>query len=258
MRVEGRVAAITGGTRGIGRDIAEGFLREGAQVVISGRSEEKGTRAIEEMDGGDRVHFIPGDISIQENAESFVDGAINKFGRLDILVNNAGGSHSFAPVAELSDDAWNDSLNLMLNGTFWCCRRALPNMIDRGWGRIINITSVESKLVNKGTASHYIINKAAIDSLTKTIAFENGPLGITCNSILPGAVETDLMTITGAQAAESLGLTYEQYIDSYAQDSSIKRINTVEEVTEVALLLASDLGGGITGSLLDVHGGSVL
>ncbi len=257
MRVVGKVAAITGGTRGIGRDIAEGFLREGARVVISGRSEEKGKQALKEMDAGDNAHFIAGNIGLQSDAEAFVEGAIAKFGQVDILVNNAGGSHSFAPVSELSDDAWNDSLNLMLNGSFWCARKVLPGMIERRWGRIINITSVESKLVNKVNVAHYIVNKAAIDSLTKVLAFENGPLGITCNSILPGAVETDLMTVTGANAAKSMGLTYEEYIDSYAQESAIKRINTVEEVTEVALLLASDVGGGITGSLLDVHGGTV-
>jgi 3-hydroxybutyrate dehydrogenase len=146
----------------------------------------------------------------------------------------------------------------MLNATFWGTRRVLPAMIERGWGRIINISSVEGKLVNKGSIAHYIVNKHAINALTKAVAFENGPLGITANAILPGAVETDLMTITGAQAAESMGMTYAEYIDSYAQEAAIKRINTVEEIAAVAVLLASELGGGITGAEMDVHGGTAL
>ena len=258
MKLEGRVAAITGGTRGIGRGIAEAFLAEGARVVLNGRSEDKGRAALEEMGVGDAAHFIAGDVRVQADVEAFVDGAIDRYGRIDILVNNAGGSSGFAPISELSDEAWNEALDWMLNATFWATRRALPDMLTRSWGRIINISSVEGKLINKTTVGHYIVNKHAIDALTKVVAFENGPLGITCNAILPGAVETDLMTITGAQAAESLGMTYAEYIDGYAQEAAIKRINTVEEVAEVAILLASELGGGITGALMDVHGGTAL
>jgi 3-hydroxybutyrate dehydrogenase len=258
MQLAGRVAAITGGTRGIGRGIAEAFLAEGAQVVVSGRSADKGQRALEEMNAGDNAHFIAGDARKQADVEAFVDGAVERFGKVDILVNNAGGSSGFAPVAQLSDEAWNEALDWMLNATFWGTRRVLPAMIERGWGRIINISSVEGKLINKGSIAHYIVNKHAINALTKAVAFENGPLGITANAILPGAVETDLMTITGAQAAESMGMTYAEYIDSYAQEAAIKRINTVEEIAAVAVLLASELGGGITGAEMDVHGGTAL
>ena len=258
MRLAGRVAAITGGTRGIGRGIAEAYLAEGAQVVLSGRTVEKGERALEEMNAGDNAHFIAGDARNQADVEAFVDGAIERYGKVDILVNNAGGSSGFAPIAEMGDEAWNEALNWMLNATFWGTRRALPGMIDRGWGRIINISSVEGKLINKTTVGHYIVNKQAIGALTKVVAFENGPLGVTCNAILPGAVETDLMAITGRNAAESMGMTYEEYLDGYAQEAAIKRINTVEEVAAVALLLASDVGGGITGAEVDVHGGTAL
>lgn len=258
MKLEGRVAAITGGTRGIGRGIAEAFLAEGAKVVLNGRSEDKGRAALEEMGAGDAAHFIAGDVRVQADVEGFVDGTIDRYGRIDILVNNAGGSSGFAPISELGDEAWNEALDWMLNATFRTTRRALPDMLSRGWGRIINISSVEGKLINKTTVGHYIVNKHAIDALTKVVAFENGPLGVTCNAILPGAVETDLMTITGADAAKSLGMTYQEYIDGYAQEAAIKRINTVEEVAEVAILLASELGGGITGALMDVHGGTAL
>jgi len=258
MKLEGRVAAITGGTRGIGRGIAEAFIAEGASIVLNGRSEDKGRAALAEIGAGDAAHFIAGDVRNQADVEAFVDGTIARYGRIDILVNNAGGSSGFAPVSELSDAAWNEALNWMLNATFWATRRALPDMLSRGWGRVINISSVEGKLINKATVGHYIVNKHAINAFTKVVAFENGPMGITSNAILPGAVETDLMTVTGADAAKSLGMTYDEYIDSYAQESAIKRINTVEEIAAVALLLASDVGGGITGALMEVDGGTAL
>ena len=258
MRLDGRTAAITGGTRGIGRGIAEAFLAEGANVVVNGRSPEKGAQALKEMGAGERALFVAGDVRVQRQAEAVVDAAVKRFGGIDVLVNNAGGSSGFAPVAELSDEAWWEALNWMLNATFWCTRRALQDMQKRQWGRIINISSVEGRQANKAAVSHYITNKHAINGFTKAVAFENGPLGITCNAICPGAVETDLMKNTGPAAAEALGVTYEQYLDGYAQEAAIKRLNSVEEVAAVAVLLASEEGGGITGALVDVDGGTNL
>ncbi len=258
MKLEGRIAAITGATRGIGRGIAEAFLAEGGKVVVSGRSEAKGKRALEEMAAGEDAHFIAGDVRVQSDVEAFVDGTVERYGRIDILVNNAGGSSGFAPVAELSDEAWQEALDWMLNATFWGTRRALGYMIPRGWGRIINISSVEGKQANKTSVSHYITNKHAINGLTKAVAFETGTQGITCNALCPGAVETDLMTESGPKAADELGITYEQYKDNYAQEAAIKRLNTVEEIAAMAVLLASEEGAGITGALLDVNGGTAL
>lgn len=258
MKLDGRTAVITGGTRGIGRGIAEAFLAEGANVVVNGRSPEKGEQALKEMGAGERALFAAGDVRVQRQAEALVDAAVARFGAIDILVNNAGGSSGFAPVAELSDEAWQEALNWMLNATFWCTRWALKDMLKRQWGRIINISSVEGRQANKAAVSHYITNKHAINGFTKAVAFENGPLGITCNAICPGAVETDLMRNAGAAAAEASGATYEQYLDGYAQEAAIKRLNSVEEVAAVAVLLASEEGGGITGALVDVDGGTNL
>lgn len=258
MKLDGRTAVITGGTRGIGRGIAEAFLAEGANVVVNGRSPENGEQALKEMGAGERALFAAGDVRVQRQAEAVVDAAVARFGAIDILVNNAGGSSGFAPVAELSDEAWQEALNWMLNATFWCTRRALKDMLKRQWGRIINISSVEGRQANKAAVSHYITNKHAINGFTKAVAFENGPLGITCNAICPGAVETDLMKNAGSAAAEASGVTYEQYLDGYAQEAAIKRLNSVEEVAAVAVLLASEEGGGITGALVDVDGGTNL
>ncbi len=258
MQLDNRVAAITGGSRGIGRAIAEQFLAEGASVAINGRSEEKGAAAVAEMGGGNRVRFFAGDVKRQADVEGFIADVIAHFGRIDILVNNAGGSSGFAPVAELTDEAWQDALNWTLNSTFWATRAALRDMLTRQWGRIINISSVEGSRVNKASVAPYVTFKHAVHGLTKAVAFEYGPVGITCNAILPGAVETDLMKSAGPAAAAAAGISYEEFRAGYAEEAAIRRLNTAEEVSAMALLVASEVGGGITGALLDVNGGSAL
>jgi NAD(P)-dependent dehydrogenase (short-subunit alcohol dehydrogenase family) len=255
-QLDGRVAVVTGGTRGIGRAVAEAFVAEGANVVVSGRSAEKGRRALAEMGAGDRAHFVACDVLVQAQVEALIDASAAHYGSVDILVNNAGGSDGFALVHELTDDAWNRALAWNLNSNFWATRRALPHMLASRWGRIICISSVEGKQATKPMVSHYITNKHALHGFVKAVAFEYGPEGITSNAICPGVVETDLTREAGAKAAAAMGLTYEEFLDGYAQDSMIKRINRVEEVAAAAVLLASDVGGGITGTLLNVDGGS--
>jgi len=254
----GKVAVISGGTRGIGFALAEAFLRAGASVVINGRSPEKGEAAIAELGLPARTLFIAADVTRQEDVEATVNAAVTKFGRVDILVNNAGGSSGFAPVAELAVDAWSQAGNWILNSAFWATRLALRDMEKRGFGRIINISSVEGKQANKANCCHYITFKHALNGFTKAVAFEYGAKGITSNAISPGAVETDLMKITGRSAAASMGLTYEEFLGNYAAEASTKRINTVEEVAALALLLVSDLGIGINGAILPVDGGTAL
>ena len=251
-----KVAVITGGTRGIGRGIAEAFAAAGAAVVLSGKSPDKGQQALDEMGLGDRAMFVQCDVRRQADVNNLVDQAAQRYGSVDILVNNAGGSDGFALVHEMSDEAWLNALDWNLNAVFWGTRRALRYMLERGWGRIINISSVEGKQANKPTVSHYITNKHAINGLTKAVAFEYGPKGITCNAICPGAIETDTMRELGPQAAAGAGITYQQFMDGYAQESAIKRLNTVREVAAMASLLASDVGGGITGALINVDGGT--
>ena len=251
-----RVAVITGGTRGIGRGIAEAFAAQGAAVVLSGKSREKGERALDEMGVGDRAMFMPCDVRRQEDVNNLIDQAAQRYGSVDIMVNNAGGSDRFALVHEMSDEAWQNALDFNLNAAFWGTRRALRYMLEHGWGRIINISSVEGKQGNKSAVSHYITNKHAINGLTKAVATEYGTLGITCNAICPGAIETDTMKELGPQAAAGAGITYQQFLDNYAAESAIKRLNTVQEVAAMATLLASEVGGGITGALINVDGGT--
>ena len=256
MQLDGRVAVITGGTRGIGRGIAEAFIAEGATVVLNGRSKEKGQQALDEIGAGDRAYFIAGDVKRSDDVQNLVDDSVARYGRLDILVNNAGGIDGPGMVHELSDEWWEGALDWNLNATFRATRAALRHMMPNKKGRIINISSCEGKQANKAAVSHYITNKHAINGLTKAVAFEYGPIGITCNAICPGAIETDIMQSTGPSSAEAAGMTYEQFLDAYRQESMIKRLNTVEEVAAMATLLASDVGGGITGALINVDGGT--
>ena len=256
LTLDKRVALITGGSRGIGRGIAEAFLAQGAAVVISGKSLEKGQQALEEMGALDRASFVQCDVRDKDQLNGLVDATVEQYGGIDVLVNNAGGTDGFAIVHQMTDEAWLNALDWNLNAVFYASKRALGYMVDRGWGRIINISSVEGKQGNKPAVSHYITNKHAINGLTKAIAHEYGPLGITCNAICPGAIETDIMKVAGPAAAEQAGITYAQFLDNYAQESALKRLNTVEEVAAMAVLLASDVGGGITGSLINVDGGT--
>ena len=253
--LDGRVAVISGGTRGIGRAIAEAFLRDGAKVVISGRDAAKGAGAVAEIGAGDDVLFVQGDSAKREDCERLITSAVEKYGRLDILVNNAGGSKDNAPVAQLTDAAMEFALNVNLWSTFWCTRKAFEYMIPQQWGRVINISSLEGKVGKPGLAV-YVTAKHAVNGFTKTCAHEVGTLGITVNALGPGAIETDMMTTEGPPAAASMGISYEALLEWFAQESSIKRLNEVDDVAAVASLLVSDAGAGITGSLISIDGGS--
>ena len=131
-------------------------------------------------------------------------------------------------------------------------------MVQRSWGRIINISSVEGRQANKENVAHYITFKHAMNGFTKAVAFENGAKGITCNAISPGAVETDLMMEQGSAAAKSMEISYEEFKQNYAQEASIKRLNTIDEVSGLAVFLCTELGSGITGAILPVDGGTSL
>jgi 3-hydroxybutyrate dehydrogenase len=253
--LDGRVAAITGGTRGIGRAIAEAFLRDGASVVINGRDAAKGGQAIKEIDAGDRVHFVQGDAALREDCDRLIDETVAKFGRIDILVNNAGGSSNNAPIAELTDEAMDNALKLNLWSTLWCSRKALAHMIPQQWGRIINMSSLEGK-VGKPGIGVYVTAKHAVNGLTKTMAHEVGTIGITVNALCPGAIETDMMKEEGTKAAASMGMAYDDLLSWFASESAIKRLNEVDDVALVASLLASEAGAGITGSLISIDGGT--
>ncbi len=253
--LDGRVACITGGTRGIGLGIARGFLDEGAQVVVNGRDPDKAQRTLDDLGVGDRAHYIAGDVKLRDDCEAIVNGTVDHFGRIDILVANAGGGSNHAPIVDLTDEAMQDSLVWNFWHTFWTMRAAFKHMIPQEYGRVMCVSSLEGK-VGKPGISIYVAAKHAINGLVKSAAHEVGTLGITVNALCPGGIETDIMKVEGPPAAESMGMDYEGLLDMFASESAIKRLNEVEDVAAVATLLATDAGAGITGSLISIDGGS--
>ncbi len=256
-KLDGKVAAITGGTRSIGRGMAEAFLREGAKVVVNGRDAAKGEQALKEMGGGPNIAFFPGDARVQSTADGIVDFTIEKFGKLDIMCLNSGGVQNTAPVHMMTNEEWQLEMDWNLNSVFWGMRKALNHMIPRQSGRIIVTSSVEGKLGKPGIPG-YAATKHAVLGLMKAAAKEVGTLGITVNAILPGLIETDIVRETGPESAKMMGVeTYEGLLEMFAQESSIKRLNTVEEVAAAAVMLASDAASGITGTSWAVDGGTL-
>ncbi|MEK9528588.1 MAG: SDR family NAD(P)-dependent oxidoreductase [Gammaproteobacteria bacterium] len=255
MKLEGRIAAVTGGSAGIGRGIAEAYLAEGASVAVMARNAEKAEKMLAEIGAGDRLIFIQGDAMDQASVEGFVDQTAAHFGRVDILINNAGGAGDLQPTISLSDESFDECMKWNVYSTFWGTRRALKYMTEQSWGRIINISSMEGKH-GKPVLTAYTTAKHAINGMTKSVAREVGTQGITVNAICPGLVITDIVRDNGPNTAEAMGMTFDEMVDLFSKEAAIERPNTVEEVAAVAVLLASDLGGGITGALMSVDGGT--
>ena len=169
MQLEKKVAAVTGGSAGIGRAIAEAFLAEGAKVTIMARNADKASRVLEEIGAGENLVFIQGDATNQGDVESFIDKTVETFGSIDILVNNAGGATDLQPLVNLSDEEVDHCMKWNVYSTFWATRRALRTMLEQKWGRVINISSMEGKH-GKPVFGAYTAAKHAINGMTKSVA----------------------------------------------------------------------------------------
>ncbi|MPQ96532.1 SDR family NAD(P)-dependent oxidoreductase [Modestobacter sp. I12A-02628] len=255
MLLQDKVAVITGGTAGLGLGIAEAYLREGGKVVLMGRRAEKGEKVVAELGVGDRAVFRQGDVMEKDQIEATIDFAVEHFGRIDIMVNNAGGTGVTAPVVDVTDEDWDLNMKWNLYSTFYGTRRALRYMIPQQCGRIINMSSVEGKH-GKAVLSGYVTAKHAVNGLTKVAAKEVGTQGITVNALCPGLVITEIVQENGPSTAAAMGMTFEGMVDLFSSESAIKRPITVEEVSAMAVLLASDAGAGITGAMLSIDGGT--
>ena len=256
-KLDGKIACITGGTRSIGRAMADAFLAEGAKVVVNGRDEVKGRACLDEMGGGENAAFFAGDASKQETVEGLIDFTIERFGQLDICCLNSGGVLNTAPVFQMTDEEWELEIDWNLNHVFWGMRRALQHMIPRESGRVIVTSSVEGKLGKPGIPG-YAATKHAVNGLVKAAAHEVGTMGITVNAILPGIIETDIVRATGPDSAVAMGLDgYDELIAAFTVESAIKRPNKVEEVAAVAVLMASDAARNMTGCMFPVDGGTM-
>ncbi|BAQ61748.1 3-oxoacyl-[acyl-carrier protein] reductase [Geminocystis sp. NIES-3708] len=248
MKLENKVAIVTGGSKGIGKGVALVFCQEGAKVVIAANGVREGQEAVAEIKekGGEAI-FVKCDIANENEVQDLVNKTIDTYGRLDILVNNAG-IGTYKSVLECTSEEWDRCLAVNLKGFFLCSKYSIPHMQSIGKGVIINMSSVHSHASAKGTAP-YCASKGAITSLTRNMALDYGPV-IRVNSIAPGWVLTPLI--------EDL---FNSYDDPAAARKKIedrqvmKRIGTPEDVGYACAFLASDEASFITGTQLFVDGG---
>jgi len=259
MKLANKIALITGGGRGIGRAIALAFAREGASIIVAARTTEQVERVADEIKAECDVETLAAscDVSDREAVERLFQISAEKFGRgVDILVNNAGIAES-APIVKTDDELWQRHLAINLTGTFYCTRAALPTMIERGWGRIINVASIAGKTGAPYIAA-YSASKHGVLGLTRSVALEVAMKGITVNAICPGYVETEMTTRAIESITVKTGKSEADAIAAISRMSAQNRLITPEEVASLALLLASEDGRGITGQSINVDGGSIL
>jgi NAD(P)-dependent dehydrogenase (short-subunit alcohol dehydrogenase family) len=249
MRLNQKVALITGGTSGIGEATALLFAREGARVAITGRSKERGrevSRRIEE--GGGRAIFLECDVRFSEHCRGAVEKTVEAFGRLDVLFNNAGVYYPHTAL-DCSEQEWDVQMDVNLKGTFLMSKYALPGMIAQGGGVIINNSSGWG-LVGGDAAVAYCASKGGVVLLTKAMAIDHGRQGIRVNCICPGDVDTPMLP----EDARMRGLKFKDYLAG-AANRPLGRIGTPEEIAKAALFLASEDSSFMTGASLVVDGG---
>ncbi|HEX3558019.1 MAG TPA: SDR family NAD(P)-dependent oxidoreductase [Pyrinomonadaceae bacterium] len=260
MKLADKTAFITGGGRGIGRAIAAAFAREGARVFVVARTGAEVARVAAEIRaecGAESASHGVCDVADPRSVARAFGEARAFFGRgADILVNNAGIAES-AKLTETTDEFWQRHLAVNLSGTFHCMRAALPSMIERGWGRVVNVASIAGKTGAPYIAA-YSASKHGVLGLTRSAALEVAAKGVTVNAVCPGYVDT-LMTARAVEHIEAkTGRKREESLEAIKRMSPQNRLITSEEVAAVALLLASEAGRGITGQAINVDGGTVL
>jgi 3-oxoacyl-[acyl-carrier protein] reductase len=248
ISLENQVVVITGGSRGIGKAAAILLARAGADVVFDFHKDVKSAKQVAEeiQKLGRRAIAVQGNIAEDEHCRDLIRTAAESFGAVDILVNNAG-IWTYAPIAEMPEKVWKETLEINLSGLVYCTRYAVQQMKKQGKGKIINVSSTAGQ---RGEAfhSHYAATKGAVISLTKSWASELGP-DILVNCVAPGWVDTDMSAEPLAKAEE-----YQQIVSLIP----LRRVATAEEIAGPILFLASSLASFITGEILNVNGGAVL
>lgn len=247
MKVDlsGKVAIVTGASRGIGRAIALALARDGADILVNARSNigeaRKVAGKIESM--GRRVLVILADVSNKEDVDNMVKKTIEVFGKIDILVNNAGVVGSTVPIQELKEEDWDRIISVDLKGTFLCCKAVVPHMINRRSGKIVNISSIAGKEGNANMTA-YSAAKAGIIGFTKALSEEVARYGIRVNCVCPALIETELAERMDKQQAE--------YLKSKIP---LSRLGKPEEVAELVKFLVSDASDFIAGQAYNIDGG---
>jgi len=252
MRLDGKVALITGGTSGIGEATAELFAREGAKVAITGRNEERGHAVVDRIAaaGGVAV-FERADVRVAEDCERAVGRTVEAFGGIDVLFNNAG-VYAANDTLGCSEDEWDWQVDTSLKGAFLMSKFALPHMIAQRSGSIIHCSSGWG-LQGGRRAVAYCAAKGGMVVMTKAMALDHGEHGIRVNAICPGDTETPMEH----EDARNQGVTWEEYVAEASAGRAIERMATPEEIARAVLFLASDESSYVTGTALPVDGGGV-
>jgi 3-oxoacyl-[acyl-carrier protein] reductase len=239
----GRIAVVTGGTRGIGLAIARALAEDGASVVVSGRDAARLESAVTELEGlGAAAVGVTADQSKREDCDRLVDAAKERFGRIDVLVNNAGITRDQLLV-RMKDDEWDQVMDTNLRGVFLMTRAVAKSMMRQKSGRIVNITSTAGAMGNPGQVN-YSAAKAGVIGLTKAAARELAHWSILVNAVAPGLIETDMTAGIPGEAREAL-----------LQQVPLRRIGAPREVAEVVRFLAGDGAAYVTGQTIHVNGG---
>ena len=255
MKLDGKVAIITGGGGGIGRTIALRFSREGAAVVLAGPTEEK-IKSVEKeiLSSGGRAISVHSDVAEEAGVQRIVTATIGAFGRVDVLVNNAGVAGPTALVQNISLEDWERTFAINLTGAFLCAKHVMPHLVEQRSGCIINITSIAG-LQAYAYRSPYCASKWGMIGFTQTLAQEGGQYGITANAIAPGPVEGPRIERVIRNRAQEMKLPYEEVVRQYVEPTALKRMVVEEDIAAMAVFLASEDGRNITGETLNISAG---
>jgi 3-oxoacyl-[acyl-carrier protein] reductase len=248
LRLQGKVALITGASRGIGHTISKLFAKEGAKLIINYSRSEKEARGLSEelMKSGQEVLLVRADVSRSDEVKGMISQAIKRFARIDVLVNNAGVLIP-EPFLESTEETWDKTMAVNLKGAYLCSKEVAPIMLKQGKGKIINISSIcglAERTVLRNTA--YVVSKAGIIGLTRSMAVNLGPT-INVNAICPGTIDTDMIVVLGPERVKA-GI----------EDAILKRIGKPQDIAYATLFLASDESSFITGEILTVSGGRAM
>ena len=249
-RLEGKVAAITGGASGIGEAAARRFAAEGAAVALADIDAERGRTVAREIEGaGGRALFVETHAGREADAVRFVRAARERWGRLDALVNNAG-MRLYQTVVDASEESWDAILAVNVKGYAFCAKAAIPLMRETGGGSIVNVASIRS-VVAGGNMVQYDTTKAAVPGLTRAMALDHAADGIRVNAVCPGPIFTRFHE----RRAEAAGRTHEDFRAEFGRGTMLGRAGTPAEVAACILFLASDDASYVTGASLYVDGG---